>query len=404
MRLNMFVLRILGARWAVLASALCLSVAAAATYGFLGAESYPATATVFMEPGPFDTGSGAGPGARASGLDLLRSERVAQRVVENERLVEDPALRGQYLESIDAGRPPVEAIAQYVAEHVEASAAGEGGVVRVTASLSDPAVSARVANAYAQAWGEVSLELRATAIRDGVQRAGQDLAALRARLGEARARRSDGGALAAAGSRADEQFAQLSRLEPGAPLSPAPAADGPRNADWARGLTVADDAAAVARLNPSGDASSGAEAAARPLRVTHLDGADAPRGGSSTTVDDEIRLAQQSLERAEDRLTRLAAEGIGAPFPAHLLRAARPATVSSKPGVGACAALGAAIGLALGLIGVCLAEAMDRRVRRPSDLARGLGIVVLGDLPAVVPGGSGIDGPAPRRWLPLQRA
>jgi hypothetical protein len=106
------------------------------------------------------------------------------------------------------------------------------------------------------------------------------------------------------------------------------------------------------------------------------------RGGAATSADDEIRLAQQSLERAEERLARLSAEGVGAPFPAHLLRPARVPDTSTKPGAAVCAALGAALGVVLGLVAMLLGEFFDRRIRRPADLARGTGIVVLGNLPA----------------------
>jgi uncharacterized protein involved in exopolysaccharide biosynthesis len=405
-------LRIILSRWVVLAGVALACLAGAVAYALLGPEPYPATATLFIDPGPLDgaAGDARASGARASGLDLLRSERVAQRVVENERLVEEPALRRLYLDSIDAGNPPVEAIAQYIAEHVDPSAAADGSVVRLTVSLNEPHLSARVANAYAQAWGEVSLELRAASIRDGVERADQDLASLRARLGEARARRGNGAALAAAGSRADEQFAQISRLsaEQGAALPPAQGPGGQRASDWVRDLDLPVDPLPGARLDASASDQGARDSAARAQQAVRAAGADsgagAERGASASSADDEIRLAQQSLERAEDRLARLAAEGIGAPFPAHLLRAARPADVSSKPPIGVCAALGLALGLVMGLLAVWLAERFDRRVRRPADVARALGIVVLGDLPADRQAARGFAGAGARRWLRLQRA
>ena len=102
-----------------------------------------------------------------------------------------------------------------------------------------------------------------------------------------------------------------------------------------------------------------------------------------TLADDEIRIAQQSLERAEDRLARLSAEGVGAPFPAHVLRPAPVPERSTKPALAVCAALGTAAALLMGLLAILLAEVLDRRVRRPADLTRSTGIVVLGNLPAV---------------------
>jgi uncharacterized protein involved in exopolysaccharide biosynthesis len=351
------------------------SLAVAIGYGVLGADHYKAVATLLIDPSPFDTRSvNASPTApRGTDLDLLRSERVAQRVVENERLVEEPALRHLYLQSIDAGRPPLEALAQFIADHVAAAGSDDGGLVRLAATLGEPQLAARVANAYAQAWGEVSLELRANAIRSGLERAHEDLVSLRARLGEARARLNGGDALAAAGSHADEQFAQLSR-------------NATRALDPAAALPDAASGSAEAGMH---GVSASLPAAALPPEANTLVLPSTSRGdAAASTADDEIRIAQQSLERAEDRLARLAAEGIGAPFPAHVLRPAAVPQSSTKPGLGFCAGLGLAIGLGLGLMAMLLGERLDRRVRRPADLTRSTGIVVLGNLPAVhVPAG-----------------
>ncbi|SPE23211.1 membrane hypothetical protein [Burkholderiales bacterium] len=383
-------LTILRSRWLILTGVAGSCLSCAIAYGLLGPDSYKARATLFFDSSPFESGvaAGASLAARGSEVDLLRSERVAQRVVENERLAEEPALRRLYLESIDAGRPPVESLAQYLAEHLDAGAAGEGGVVRLAVTMREPELAARVANAFAQAWGEVSLELRAASIRSGVARADQDLVSLRARLGQARARSSGDGALAAAGSHADEQFAQLSRLAY-QPMNLPPAL---------LEATQPEAGTAGAELvhNVSANVVSDALVAAR---------AGAGSRASDTSAEEEIRLAQQSLERAEERLARLSAEGVGAPFPAHVLRAAGVPEASVKPGVAVCAAVGGAFGLILGLLAVAIAEIADRRVRRASDLTRGLGVVVLGDLPAIVPAaGAARTIVAPARWLRLQRA
>jgi len=381
------------------------SLGAALAYGLLMPDQYRAVATLFLDSSSLETGFGgsATSSPRRAELDLLRSERVAQRVVENERLAGEAALRAVYLDSIDAGRVPSEALAQYLVDHVSATAAGDGAVVQLAVTLADPELARRVANAYAQAWGEVSLELRAAAIRHGVERAHEDLMALRARIGQARSMRDDGGAMAAAGSRADIQFDQLSRLVAGAPIPGAPTARPPREG---LGMTLPTSAEPVASLAPppadAGDLASSHGALGHPA-------VESPRqhsaGNRATSADDEIRLAQQSLERAEDRLARLSAEGIGAPFPAHMLRAATVPESSIKPSVAACAAYGAVAALVLGLLALVSAEVLDRRVRRASDLARSTGVMVLGVLP---PGSRARHkdraAASDTRWLRLQRA
>jgi uncharacterized protein involved in exopolysaccharide biosynthesis len=374
----------------LVAGAAC--VAAALAYALFAPDRYRAVATLFFEPGPMEAGVAAGAvtPARNTGLDLLRSERVALRVVDNERLVQEPALSTLYLQSIDAGGQPQEALAQYLAQHIDVSASGDGALVRIAVTLDDPALAARVANAYGQAWGEVALELRAASIRSGIERANQDLASLRARLGEARARHGDDGALAAADSRADEQFAQLSRL-----------VNQPLGQGAAPGATAAGSMAAAAESSRSGTSVLPGDASVEAAVPGSERATDGPpphpvvmgaQAQSATSAEDEIRMAQQSLERAEDRMARLSAEGIGAPFPAHVLRPAPVPDASTKPTLAICLAIGLAAGLLLGVFAMALAETLDKRVRRPSDIARATGLVVLGSLPAAAGAGRGSSG------------
>lgn len=376
---------------------LCLLSALA--YGLLAKDRYVAAATLIVDPGALDA-TGAAGRLRATDIDLLRSERVAQRVVENEHLAEDPGMRRLYMESIEAGRPPLEALAHALVHQLDANSAGDGTLVRSAVTASEPGLAARVANAYAQAWGEVMLELRAESIRNGMERAHQELVALRARLGAAQARVRDGFNLSGAAPQADEEFAQLSRLATSALRraeggeTPGDVRSGfPAQIDGAPEALGAGAESLASSLNPlpanltSLASNAGANAATGELALRPA-AAEAPlrpvAAAPARAAEDDIRLAQQSLEHAEERLARLSADGIGAPFPVHLLVAARAPETSSKPGLAACAMIGLVAGLVLGLLGMALAEIVDRRVRRPSDLANNLGLVVLGTLPAMV--------------------
>jgi uncharacterized protein involved in exopolysaccharide biosynthesis len=357
----------------------CMGMALA--YALLAKDRYEAVATLFVDPSALDAGT---LGVRASGLrgtdlDLLRSERVAERVVENEHLIGVPELYGIYLSSIDAGRPPIEALGHFVAREVEAHAGGDGSLVRLTVTASEPQLAARIANAYAQAWGEVGMELHAASIRNSLERAHEDLVALRGRLGEARARHRDDHDLASTDERANAQFAQLSRLATsslhrteGAATSP-PVGGAELPAARAPLESVSMDAAADAGALKANLVAVSAPPSSR----------SEGRANPPLSADDEIRLAQQSLDRAEERLARLSSEGVGAPFPVHVLLPARAPETSSKPSAVTCAEVGLGAGLLLALLAMALAERFDRRVRRPSDIAQALGIVVLGSLPAV---------------------
>ena len=397
MRANTAVLTaVVRSRAPILAAVTGVALLLALAYAWLAPDRFRATVTLFVEPaagagGAADAGAAA---ARSSDLDLLRSERVALRVAQNEHLAEEPSLRPLYLQAVESGRQPLDVLAQAVADRAEAVAGGEGGVVQLSVTMDDAPLAARIANAYAAAWGEVTLELRAASIRDGVERAHRDLMALRARLGQAQARLHGTDDVAAVAG-ANARFAELARfasrpMPRGVPSTgPAEEAPGPHLASLrtdgsatiasapspvtptnafdppaVRSDTTGPTAATLLNLGP------GAAPAVRP-----------PVEAAEGSADDDIRIAQRSLERAEDRLARMAVEGIGAASPIHVLMAARVPERSEKPGVLASCAIGIAAGLLLGLLATLLVEVFDRRVRGANDVARGLGVVVLGQVP-----------------------
>jgi len=341
-----------------------MCVAGGIGYSMIAPERFIATSTLVLDP--VGAASASSDASLRTELDLLRSERVAQRVVENLRMSDSPAARTLLLESGDTRHTLPEFLALQLMERVRAYPAGEGGLVRVRFSAQDPDFAAQVANAYPQAYGEVSLEMRAAAIRSGVERAGQDLALLRVRLEQARVRQTtpSRAALDSIAVRAGEQFAHLARLA----LQSAHAGFGAPEESVQVSAALAGNPGVGADPVPPPSIAPAARAA---------DGA-----GDAATPEHDLRLAQQNLERAEERLARLSIESIGAPFPAHLLVAASAPRASSKPPIVTCIAIGAAAGLLIGLLASLLVEAFDRRVRRIEHVARDLGIVVLGDLPA----------------------
>jgi polysaccharide biosynthesis transport protein len=359
---------VIRSRRAVLLGTAGLFLAAGLLYGWLAPERYRAVATLFLDAAADGAGSAS---LKRSDLDLLRSDRVAMRVAVNERLAEEPSLRPVYLGAVEASQQPLDALAHAIAGDVSAAPAGEGGIVQLAVTTSEPALAARIANGYARAWGEVATEIRAASMREAVERARRDLVSLRARLGEARARLG-GGAVAEStdGGAADARFAEVSRLATRALHRSAAGEDGGDAMEEARA------AASETGLAPGGGA--------MPLeaRAVQSESAGDPAPSAAQgAADDDIRMAQHSLERAEDRLARLAAEGAGVPFPIHVLVSARTPEQSVKPSLLQCALAAAAGGLLAGLIAAFCVEAMDRRVRGERDVAGALGLVVLGNLP-----------------------
>lgn len=361
---------VVACRWHVVAGAgaACLTVAAA--YSVLAPDRYTATATVMLDPVAF--GGAASDASLHTELDLMRSERVAQRVVANLRWSDNTVARNLFLESGDTRRTLSEFLAQQAMKHVSAQPLGDGGIVGVSFTSQDPEFAAQVANTYPQAYGEVSLEMRAAAIRSGVERADRDLAMLRVHLEQARMRRSESGADSTA-ARAGEQLERLAQL----------ALQSSKRLFNAPSLEQLPQPVPIAFAEAADDAQGLAQLASVAVGARNAAASERPAAGAAGSRDQDLRLAEANLERAEDRLSRLSAESIGAPFPVHLLVAATAPRTSSKPELAVCAAVGAAGGLLIGLIMALLIEMFDRRVRRSEDLSRNLGIAVLGDLPAV---------------------
>lgn len=94
-------LSILRARWWVVLLVLGLTVATTVVVSLLLPKQYTATASVVVDfkPDPITTavfGGIASPAVMATQVDILTSERVALRVVQANRLSENPQIRQQW--------------------------------------------------------------------------------------------------------------------------------------------------------------------------------------------------------------------------------------------------------------------------------------------------------------------
>src|SRR5437773_8317224 len=106
-------LSILRARWVVAALVMLLTVGTTLVVSLLLPKQYSATASVVvdMKPDPiagalYSAGLPA-PAYMATRVDVIESTRVAQRVVRNLKLTENPEVRKQWLEATE-GRSDIE--------------------------------------------------------------------------------------------------------------------------------------------------------------------------------------------------------------------------------------------------------------------------------------------------------
>jgi succinoglycan biosynthesis transport protein ExoP len=123
-------------------------------------------------------------------MDIIRSQKVALRVVEQEKLAEEADWKEAYAES-GSTLPIAPWIASQIALNVDAEPLQNSRVVNLTYESLAPADAARLANAYAKAYMATALELTIEPARRNARWFDQQLQAQRARLDEARARMSE---------------------------------------------------------------------------------------------------------------------------------------------------------------------------------------------------------------------
>ena len=158
-------LSILRARWWVVALVLGLTVATTLLVSLLLPRQYTATASVVVDfkPDPvsaFAFGGGASPAYMATQVDIIQSERVAQRVVRNLKLNENPQVRQEWLDET-GGEGNIEVwLASVFQKQMDVVPSRESSVIAVSYKAPDPRFAAGLANAFAQAYIDTALELR----------------------------------------------------------------------------------------------------------------------------------------------------------------------------------------------------------------------------------------------------
>lgn len=165
MTLQQFLL-ILRARYRVALFTLLITVAATAAVSLLLPKQYTANAAVVVDVKSPDPVSGmmlAGmiaPGYMATQIDIINSERVSQRVVKLLKMDESPAIRQQWQEETQGRGQLVNWLADLLQRKLDVKPARESNVINISYSGADPDFTAAVANAFAQAYLDVNLDLK----------------------------------------------------------------------------------------------------------------------------------------------------------------------------------------------------------------------------------------------------
>jgi polysaccharide biosynthesis transport protein len=157
-------LSIMRARWWVALLVFVLVVAGALAVNLWLPKQYRAVASVLVDskPDPVSVAmfGGQTPGFMATQVDIIQSDRVAQRVVRNLKLNENPQIRKQWQDEAK-GQGSIESwLGSVFQKSMDVVPSRESSVISVSYRAPDPKFAAALANAFVQAYIDTSLELR----------------------------------------------------------------------------------------------------------------------------------------------------------------------------------------------------------------------------------------------------
>ncbi|HET7548708.1 MAG TPA: chain length determinant protein EpsF [Usitatibacter sp.] len=463
MNVQQFLLALRGRLWVFL-SLFVGTVAAAIVVTLLMPRTYTAAVAMLVDDHDAQSLTTSNQPARAevgymqTQVDVIQSERVARKVVEDLKLADSPGAREAFAKS--GGHGSIEdwlASALLTSLRVDTS---RSSVIQIMYSASDPKFAAKIANAFAQAYMEVTLRLRVDPTKKAAAWFDEQLKGLRkdfetAQERLARFQREHG--IIANDERVDVENARLAELSTQALQAQNMTYDASSKLRQARAVTSAESLPEVqanpliqtlkgqlltaeaklqelstrlgpnhpqyrqqkseidalrARLNAEmRKVVSSVESAARQnqMHAADLQEALAKQRAKVIALRDardqslvlmrDVDTAQKAYEAALQRYLVNKVESGAQSTNVTILNPAAEPTRPAKPKVPLNIALGVIVGLVLGLGAVFLLELMDRRVRSETDLEGTLEAPLLGALKPWEPSRL-IGGAEPPRALP----
>jgi chain length determinant protein EpsF len=157
----------------------------------------------------------ASPAFMATQVEILKSDRVASRVVKMLGVERSPAAIQQWRESTEARVPLERYFANLLQTGLSVAPSRGSNVINVGFASADPVFASAAANAFAQAYMDVSVELRIEPTRQSQTFLDEQTKVLRANLEQAQARLSkfqqDKG-IVVSDERVDQEMARLNQI------------------------------------------------------------------------------------------------------------------------------------------------------------------------------------------------
>jgi chain length determinant protein EpsF len=160
-------------------------------------EEYVASADVLLDVKSPDAVAGVvmpglmAPSYMATQVDIINSDRVATRTIKLLHMDENPTIRQQWQDATEGKGQLTTWLAGLLKKKLEVKPSRESNIIAISYSGSTPAFAAAMANAFAQAYLDINLELRLDPARQNAQWFDGQMKLHRERLDTAQAALSD---------------------------------------------------------------------------------------------------------------------------------------------------------------------------------------------------------------------
>ncbi|OZA14336.1 MAG: chain length determinant protein EpsF, partial [Hydrogenophilales bacterium 17-62-8] len=154
-------------------------------------KEYTATATLIVDSKSKDPFTGQlmpsqmFPGYMATQIDVINSSQVASKVVADLKLADSPGTREQFMEATEGKGDINQWLSDLLLKKLSAEPSRESSTIALSFSGADPRFAAALANAFAKAYIETSLDLRLAPAKQTAEWFDQQIVQLRVKLDEA---------------------------------------------------------------------------------------------------------------------------------------------------------------------------------------------------------------------------
>lgn len=379
----------------------------------------------------------AAPAYMATQIEILKSDRVAARVVKTLGLESSASAVQQWREATDRKIPFDRYFGSLLQRGLQVQPSRGSNIVTVLFAAQEPVFAATVANAFAQAYIDISIDMRVEPARQYAGWFDEQSKVLRSNLAQAQKRLSDyqrEKGIIVSGDQVDQESAQLSALNAQLLVAQAEQVDATGRQRTSGSVVSPDVQQSALAQSLKGQL---AQAETRMSEISSIMGTNHPQrqqlavqiselrqqlqaevrrvsGGTSVVskssaqkVEDlrnlveakkkqvlalrnerdqaavfmrDVETAQRAYDTASQRVSQLNLESQTNQASVRLLTRAIEPLLPSRPDIPKGILLAVLAGLAVGLGAVLGLEMLDRRVRSPDDLLAVEGVPVLGVL------------------------